>query len=741
MLVILNIFNLSLFIEHIGTFTNFEANNSHPSEPTTQNMRSLLFSLLIVLTAAPFMYGAIVSKDQARQVAGQFLLERIQNNQTDWAASSIALIDEKTVEFAGEPALYVFSNNGTGFVIISADDELTPVLGYAYSGEYPETGKAPSFDFMIQEYVRQVALVRSEPGFSPEALAEWNYYLSPEIDRSGLATTDIEPLMTCLWNQDSPYNILCPEDPDGPGGHVYAGCVATAMSMIMYYYRYPLQGIGTHSYYASGYGTQSVNYGNTQYDWDGMIDQLNGGSGQCIPAVALLQYHAGVAVNMQYSPSGSGAYSTDVPSAMISHFGYSTSTQYLSRNSYSATQWENMIVEQLDALKPVYYSGTDPTPVTGGGHAFICDGYQVTGSTKMFHFNFGWGGSGNGYYTLANPNGFTTQQGMVRNAVPATNYPYGCDERTITVSNGSFEDGSSLRLNYDPNSDCRWLIDPADSVNSISLTFISFDVDPSDAVSIYDGDSDAAPLIGTYTGNSLPPVVSSTGGKMYIKFTTDGSAEAAGWLAEFHATYPGYCSGTATLTDPYGDISDGSGPNNYNNGATCKWKIQPPYATGLTLTFTEFDLEENDELMIYATGASSIHLATLTGNEIPEPIVSPTSALLLMFKANGYNPAGGFAGYYTTTNVGAPELEGISDLQLTPNPASIHTVVKMIVTEPSEFSIYITDMTGKLLYQDRFSAPKGTLEKTIQLEQFVPGMYLFNMTSEKGKINRKLIIK
>jgi hypothetical protein len=184
--------------------------------------------------------------------------------------------------------------------------------------------------------------------------------------------------MTCLWNQDYPYNALCPEDPDGPGGHVYAGCVATAMSMIMYYYRYPVQGIGTHSYYASGYGTQSVNYGQTYYNWDAMMNEISSTSGQSIPAIAELQYHAGVSVNMGYGNQSSGAYSIDVPAALISHFGYATSTQYLSRSSYTATVWENMVVEQLDAAKPVYYSGVDPTPVTGGGHAFIVDGYQVS---------------------------------------------------------------------------------------------------------------------------------------------------------------------------------------------------------------------------------------------------------------------------------------------------------------------------------------------------------------------------
>lgn len=705
-------------------------------------IRSLLLSFILFISLLPSVLAGFVEKEQAMLVASRFISERISNHQVAWNSSDISLKLETILGNTDQPAIYVFSNNGAGFILVSAEDRISPILGYSSGGSFPTTGKNSSFDALLNEFVYQAEWVRNQANYiNDDVAAEWSYYTSPQNDFSIKATTDIGPLMTCLWNQDSPYNLACPEDPAGPGGHVYAGCVATAMSMIMYYYRYPLQGIGTHSYYASGYGTQSVNYSNTYYDWDAMIDALNGNSGQCIPAVAQLQYHAGVAVNMQYSPTGSGAYSMDVPAAMISHFGYATSTQYLSRSSYSATVWENMVVEQLDALKPIYYSGTDPTPVTGGGHAWICDGYQVTGSTKLFHFNFGWGGYGDGFYTLANPNGFTTQQGMVRNVVPATNYPYGCDSHTITDANGSFEDGSSLRLDYDPNSNCTWLIDPADSVNAITLTFIRFEVDASDALYVYDGENDSAPLLGTFTGSSLPPNVSSTTGKIFLKFVTDAAVESKGWLIEYHSTYPSYCNNTTTLTAPYGDISDGSGPNNYNNNAICKWKIQPPYAMDLTLTFTSFDLEENDQLLVYATGTSNQLLATLTGNDLPEPIVSPTGAFLLMFKANGYDPAGGFEGYYTTSNVGMKEVSGVSGVTISPNPASSFTIVRLLNENALDLQISISDMNGKTLSTEVLTGTQGSVEKTIRLDGFKAGVYSLNIKSSMGTTSKKLIIQ
>jgi len=705
-------------------------------------IRPLLLVLVVFLSAFSTLTAKTVTPEQARKVAANYVMERVASHQVDWSAGAVSLNLLNTISINDQPAIYVFTNNGTGFFLIAADDRMTPVLGYSYTGSFPEQGSAPNFESFLNEYIYQVDWIRNQPSYNDaEAQAQWLRYSSDNQDFSVAATTDVEPLMTCLWNQDYPYNALCPEDPDGPGGHVYAGCVATAMSMIMYYYRYPVQGIGTHSYYASGYGTQSVNYGQTYYNWDAMMNEISSTSGQSIPAIAELQYHAGVSVNMGYGNQSSGAYSIDVPAALISHFGYATSTQYLSRSSYTATVWENMVVEQLDAAKPVYYSGVDPTPVTGGGHAFIVDGYQVSGSSKMFHFNFGWSGSGNGYYTLANANGFTSQQGLIRNIVPSSSYPYGCSSRTITAARGSIEDGSSPRINYDPNQSCTYLIDPADSVSSISLKFIKFDVDPTDSLFIYDGADENAPLLGSYTGNSLPANISSTSDKVFLHFVTDGAAEAAGWEIEFKGDFPVFCAGTTTLTEGVGTFEDGSGPCNYNNNSVCRWKITPQYATDLTIYFTNFDLVEGDELLVYALGSSTTLLATLTGNEIPEPIISPTSGFLMIFKSNGYYQADGFEGYYTTSNVGIKNEAGLSAFTVSPNPAGTYTLLRFYSSESMNIGISLADLTGKTIHSEVLSVSQGSHEKSISLDGFKPGMYLLTLDTGKGKVSRKLIVQ
>ncbi len=213
---------------------------------------------------------------------------------------------------------------------------------------------------------------------------------------------NVDPLLSTLWNQGTYYNQLCPTDPNGPGGHVWAGCVATAMGQVMKYHDHPDQGTGSHSYYAAGYGTQSANFGVTTYEWSSMPNQINSNN---LP-IATLLYHLGVSVDMQYSPNGSGAYSSDARDALVDYFSYSPNAQLLPKNSFPIETFIYKLQNELNLNRPVYYSGSG----SGGGHAFVCDGYQ---GDDYFHFNWGWSGYGDGYFYLnnLNPGGVTIQPG------------------------------------------------------------------------------------------------------------------------------------------------------------------------------------------------------------------------------------------------------------------------------------------------------------------------------------------
>ena len=192
------------------------------------------------------------------------------------------------------------------------------------------------------------------------------------------------------------------------------------MGQVMKYWDHPLQGTGSHTNYNSGFGALSANFGATTYDWDNMPNAIASNSPmEQIDAVATLLYHCGISVDMHYATDGSGAYSTDVPSRIIQYFSYSNQANYKNRDYYSYDDWKEMLKESLDLGWPLYYSGHDPDPVNGGGHAFVCDGYN---DADMFRFNWGWGGSGdNAYWDFDNID-YNTSDGAIFNFVPTNVY-------------------------------------------------------------------------------------------------------------------------------------------------------------------------------------------------------------------------------------------------------------------------------------------------------------------------------
>jgi len=701
-------------------------------------IRTLLFTLAFILSVIPALIAGVVTKEQARLVAKNFFAERAILHQVDWNADDILVTDITTYESDGQPAIFVFSNSGKGFVLISADDALTPVLGYGFENDFSAPGTNPTFEGFLSEYIGHVKYVRANSMAATSDIQNaWNSYSGNQHSRSVLADTiTIGPLITSMWNQDYPYNDYCPEDPAGPGGHVYAGCVATAMSMIMNYYKFPNTGSGQHSYYAAGYGTQTANYGATTYEWDAMQNTINNNSGDGILANALLQYHAGIGVNMMYAPDGSGAYSTDVPYALKTYFKYSSTVQYVARSGYTVANWETVLKDQLNANKPIYYSGQSPE----GGHAWVCDGYQTIGTSTNFHFNFGWGGSGNGYYTSSNPNGYTSQQAIVRNFIPGTGYPYGCSSKTYELPKGSIEDGSGPLAVYNNNLSCSWLIAPLDSVLSITATFVRFDISDTDMLNFYDGEDASAPLLASYTGNTLPADVTTTGKKMFIQFVTDGSVQDTGWLLEYNANLPSLCSGTKNMNEPSGAFTDGSGPFNYKNNSVCKFKIQPPYAIDLTLTFDEFDLVLGDEVTVYSL-ADNVQIANLTGSELPAPITVPVGGLYLVFKTDLYSTGGGFSASYSIGNVGSKELKDVTSLNISPNPASEFIMLRAFNNKTQQLQLALNDITGKILFSESFVAYKGNIEKAIDVKDLTPGMYFLTIKTNEGKVTQKVIVE
>ncbi|PKP48776.1 MAG: hypothetical protein CVT94_07380 [Bacteroidetes bacterium HGW-Bacteroidetes-11] len=727
------------FVKCRGIFFTFGANLFIP-KIFLMKSRLLLFIVLALLPAFNAL-ADIVDRESAAMVARNFFYERQVQSGVNTDMDAVVPVWLSTKMASDQPVYHVFNFQDGGYVIVSAEDAYSPVIGYSPDGYFPAGSLEQNFGSFLKGYEDQIVFIRdNNTSQTSEIKNSWQYYTSMSTTRmSFTGGRDMEPLLPVLWNQDFPYNAYCPLDAAGPGGHVYAGCVATAMSMIMNYYRYPEHGTGSYSYNYGSYGNISANFGQTYYDWDAMLNSITSGSGRAVNAIAELQYQCGVSVRMMYGPDGSGAYSEDVPYALRTYFGYSSTVQHVRKSNYSSTAWENMIIASLDELKPLYYSGQS----TDGGHAFVLDGYEVTGTGKLFHFNFGWSGSGNGFYTLSDVNGFSSGQAMVRNFFPnPANYPYNCNNHVITSPMGIFEDRSGPLSNYLSNKSCSWLIAPEDSVTSISLTFNSFDLAEGDAVNVYDGADVSAPLIASYSMNAATTVLTSTGSRMFIEFLTDGANEAKGFIAQFNSTYPVFCSGTITMTEPTGTITDGSGEHRYNHNSMCKWKIEPgPYADNLTLAFTSFDLEENkDYLKVYALPTNQL-IANFTGSTIPEPLVSPTGRMLILFTSNGFNNKGGFDAEYYIMNVSASAKEFTGNLSVYPNPAKTHTEVKFNIAEATKAVFGLYDLTGREVYQETATLNSGFNSKVLQLSNLKSGVYLLRISSEKGIVSRKLIIE
>ena len=348
-------------------------------------MRKTLFLMMTLALFVGQLIAAPVGEEQARQLG----LKYVQSHAGRQVANLTLAYTQMTE--SGNPAVYVF-NYENGSVFVSADDVARPILGC--TDEPFDMAVVPDgLAYYLRYYARQIEFAR-ENNLEPEmeVTAEWRHVAADGFENDNRSTRgDIAPLISTNWNQDYPYNAYCPTGHGGPQGHAYAGCVATAMSMVMKKWNWPDHGQGSHSYTPDTYPEQSVDFENTYYQWSSMPNSCNNSNYQ---AVTTLMYHCGVSVDMMYGGSASGAYSQDVPAAIHDYFRYTEHATRLERDLYSKAEWEQMLIRNLEYDFPLYYSGSD----TDGGHAFVCCGYRQ--SDNKFYFNWGWSGFNNNYFAI-----------------------------------------------------------------------------------------------------------------------------------------------------------------------------------------------------------------------------------------------------------------------------------------------------------------------------------------------------
>jgi len=325
-----------------------------------------------------------------------------------------------------------------------------------------------------------------------------------------------------------------------------------------------------------------------------------------------------------------------------------------------------------------------------------------------------------------------------------TYYPTYCvGPDTIKSLNGTFSDGSGPLNNYENNMSCSWLIDPQsimDSVSFISLEFNRLNTEEGvDNISIYDGPTTNDPLLGVFSGTNIPQTINSTGNKVLVIFESDNESTSEGWFISYTSEIPDWCNGLLNLTEPIDTVEDGSGDFYYHNNATCMWYIQPEGATNITLTFMEFDTEQDEDLVKIYDAATNTLLETWSGSEIPPSITVETSKMMIAFTSSSANTHQGWKAWYTIDDVSVPKLSEVSDkLQIYPNPAQKVVHLEFEQSQNSESSYKIKSLTGKTIREN--TIPAYSKSHSINLEGLSTGIYFIEVYNENWYSIRKVII-
>ena len=697
-------------------------------------MKKIICLLLVVVFAIQVFAKKVDSETAKFAAKNLYFLKINQNKEVKLSAINLALAYTEVVN--NEPVYYAFNvNEKEGFVIISADDIAKPCIGYSFEGPFVADNLAPSFKYWMSGFCNQIAeAVSRKATASIEVTQEWAKLLTenPVIVKS----KSIQPLILTNWNQGSPYNDLCPVDAAGPGGHVYVGCVATAMIQVMKYYNYPDVGVGTHTHY-SDYGNLTVNYASQNYVWENMPNNSSNNE------IAKLGYHGSVALNMGYSPSGSGAQANDIPTVLASHFKYSNNGDYIEKNNYTNLEWENLIKDQIDNKWPIVYCGFENG---GGGHAWNCDGY--TGSD--FHMNWGWGGSANGFFTLDNliagGYNFSEWHSAAINLYPAANYPEGCTStKIINGEAGSFNDGSGNQ-NYSNNKDCLYLIQLS-CASTVDLVFDRFNLGAGDVVYVYGGATTNDPLIGTFNSANIPTTtVSSNNGAMLIRFVTNSAVTAEGWYASY-SVFP--CHDTRVVTNLSGTITDGSLTCDYNNYLNCRWDIAPAGTTSSSifhLTFPDFNFasgDAGDYIKIYKNTVSTYNVVGVynSSNLPPAPLDIVATKLILKFQTNNTGTSSGWTVNYSTTLTGIENNLAEFGAGIYPNPFNNDATITYTLNDPTNVKISVTNVLGQEIgsYVQQNVQGVNNLQLSSIVNSISQGVYFVNLSFNNKSTAIKIV--
>lgn len=393
--------------------------------------------LIVCILAATFAVNAFaerLTREDALIYAGEFF--------SNTPKSAL-----KIVWTGSDDAFYVIERSGGGFLVLSGETAVPPLIGYSYEGKFVTENMPEHVNAWFSSLARDVSeLRRMRVPQSRKVSLEWETL--GIRTRAGGSSRLIE---SALWDQGSPYNKYCPSS---NGRKAVTGCVATAMAITMRHNRYPAHGYG----YLNPYTTsterthiEGFSIEDHTYDWDKMpLKDVGRADDYAKDQIARLMYDCGVMIQMDYSPSGSGAVSMYMPAAMADHFAYSAEAMLFRKSMYKPKEWIALVKKELDADRLVFYSAQDATGQ--GGHAFVIDGYD---ENDLLHVNWGWSGAGNAYYNLdleVEGYRFSADHGAVLGLVPdpgrsrsALTY-LALTGTGLSLSSGRIEEGKTFSI-------------------------------------------------------------------------------------------------------------------------------------------------------------------------------------------------------------------------------------------------------------------------------------------------------
>ncbi len=656
---------------------------------------------------------------------------------------------------------YVFEIKPVGFVIVTADDNLEPVIAYSTESDFHSDFAKVGVKDWMNNTSKKIAYARQQESKADARISNlWSSYLQGLTPGSAKGNP-VNPLLTTKWNQEPFYNQLCPTNTTD-NQQCVTGCVATAMAQIMKFWNFPPTGTGSYSYsdatpyYAHNYGTQSADFAETTYSWPTMTTSISSAN----PAVATLMYHCGVAVAMDYGDDkegGSGAAVLQAEAgygrpcaqmAFQTYFFYDASTiKGVAASSYTAGAWTSLLEAELTAGRPIQYEGQDPGV---GGHSWVCDGVDANG---MFHMNWGWGGYENGFYSLSGLSvagvNFNSSEAALIGIQPGTyvapcNAPVGLTASVAATSASlnwtAVSEATGYTLQYKSGLDTGWATITNIYSPSYSLTGLT-------SCSAYQYKVQTVCSGGNSAYSAAAPF--STMGCI-INYCTSGGTSVN------HGFIQGVKLGAINNTSPAG-----KGYNSFTNLST---DLVHGVSNTITLTpgFTDSTYEEYWTVYIdynqngsFADAGETVATVSGTGVVTANIIVpstatlGPTQLRIQMQQGAYQNNSCGTFNYGDvqdfSVNIAPSIATGENNLDFArfkvyPNPASNHISIayNSVSDAPVHFNLY--NVSGQKLMAEEGTAAYGINLHNMNITPLSNGIYILEIESNGDLTRQKFIV-